>query len=350
MSSLGFINSTRQNIKSFTNLPYSPQMPVSADIARVGLLASVYLRFKGTLTATHATKTTFTPAAGAPYNLAGRIQLLMNNGITIWNTSGYGAYLQNLTNNLAYNLDQAGSSSSVFSFGNTVSAAGAANDLSFSLRLNVAINDKDPIGLLLLQNDATVLTLQIEAAVAAMLLSAADADVTAAVTGNWEVAIEFFSIPRDPADYPALNRVHQVLEQSNPITAIGENRQVLPRGNTYRRLVNYLTLNGQLTDAIEKMRLVYNLTVTPYDITGSLAKIIQRERYGRDLPVGTYVWDMFYQGYPNVGANQRDLIVSRDLSEFNQFVIISNGAVLGGNNNSLNTVFDQVLQVDPMPV
>ncbi|MCL2817142.1 MAG: hypothetical protein FWD39_01985 [Clostridiales bacterium] len=346
MTGIGFVNNTRQNIRSFANMPYAPLLPVSCNVARVGLLASVYLRFKGTLTATHATKTTFAPAWGAPYNLAERIQLLVNNGTTLWNTSGYGAYLQNMTNNFKYNLDEP---SAAFSFGNAASSAGAVNDLSFGLRLNVAINDKDPIGLFLLQNDATALTLQVQAALGSSLLSAADADVTAAVAGFWEVGVEFFSLPVSSENWPNLGRVHQVLEQSENISSIGENGQSLPRFNTYRRIINHLVLNGQPADAIEKMRLTYNLTETPYDITGSLAKAIQRERYGRDLPAGAYVWDFFYQGFPNVGANQRDLIhAGVILSSFDQFVIIKNDAVLGANNNKLHTIIDQVMQVVPI--
>jgi hypothetical protein len=141
----GFVNATRQNIKNYTTLPYNSTSPVSVDIARVGLLAKVWLRFKGKLTASHPTKTTFTKAQTAPYNLAQRLQLNLNSGTSVWNTSGYGAYLQNITNAFAYNLDQTGSSPEVFAFGNSVSAAGAANDLIFSYCLNLMINDRDPM-------------------------------------------------------------------------------------------------------------------------------------------------------------------------------------------------------------
>jgi len=342
----GFNNSTRQNIRNYTTLPYNPAAPVSVDIARVGLLAKIYLRFKGSLTAQHASKTTFTPAQTAPYNLIQRVQANLNSGVSIWNTSGFGAYLQNVTNKLGYNLDQDGASSEVYAFGNAVSAAGAVNPLAFSLCLNTMINDKNPIGLLMLQNDATALTLQIEAAAAAALMT--DTDVTTTLTGSWDIATEIFGIPIDPADYPPLNRVHQVLEQSFPINSVGDNRQVLPRGVTYRRLINSLVLNGALSDAAETMRLVYNLSSTPYQISGGLAKVIQRERYGRDLPAGSFVWDMFYQGFPNVGADMRDLIDSSQISDLSQFMIIPQGTLLGANNNMVNMVFDQILNVAPV--
>jgi hypothetical protein len=200
----------------------------------------------------------------------------------------------------------------------------------------------------MLQNDATALTLQVEAALANAMMT--DTDVTAGIDGAWEVSTEVFSIPADPANYPPLNRVHQVLEQNFAIIGAGENRQVFPRGNTYRRLINYLQLNGNLADSVESIRLVYNLTTTPYNVPGALFKTLHRERYGRDLPPGTYVWDMVYQGFPNMPPNARDLINSRDISDLSQFAIIPPGAALGANNNVLNTVFDQILYVTPTAV
>lgn len=338
-----FIEATRQNILPLTTLPYTAGSEVSYDISRVGFLATVKLRFKGALTCTHASKTTFTKAAGAPFNVLNRVKLLLNNGVAIWDTSGYGAYIQNMLNKNNYRLDEVITGSKVFAFGNTVSSGGTANDVCFSLDLNVSINDRDLIGLLLLQNNQVVAQVKIDNANAGVLMT--DTDITTTLTGSWYVSIEYFDVPANQADWPALSSVHQVLEDQSPITATGANRFVIPRGNTYMRVINAVMLNGAYnTDDVERCTIKYNLSNEPYNMYAADMLALQRERYGRDLPKGVLAWDFFYQGEPNLG-NHRDFIYSGNVTELDQYIHIASGATLGSNNNKLITIRDMLVDV-----
>lgn len=342
---MSFIDATRQNIRPLSSLKYQAGQNVSYDISRVGFLATVYLRFAGSVTAKHASKTTFTKAAEAPYNLANRIRLVLNNGVSVWDTSGYGCYLQNVINKINYNLDQAITGSKVFAFDNKCSSAGTKNDLNFALELNISINDKDLLGLLLLQSSQIVATVQIDNAQPGALTSDTDIDMT--VEGNWHISYEYFDVPTALENYPVIDCVHQVLEDNNTIHSTGENRFVIPRGNTYLRIINAIQLNGSATlDNVEKMSLKYNLTNEPYNMAVEDFLVMQRRRYGRDLPAGVLVWDFFYQGLPNLG-NQRDLVNSSNITEFDQFLTVASGATLGSNNNTMRTIRDMLVDVQP---
>lgn len=345
---MSFINSTRQNLRNLTTLPHTPYNNVQADISRVGFLATVNLRFKGKLNARHASKTTFTKAPEAPYNLAERVKLVMNNGVSIWDTSGYGAYLQNMVCKYHYRLDEEMEKGGVFAFGNKVSSAGTDNDISFTLKMPISINDRDMIGLILLQSSQIVGTVQVHCADASVLMT--DTDVTATLEGTWYISYEYFDVPESTADYPLLNTVHQVLEDQNPINARGENRFVIPRGNTYMRIINQIKLNGTPTlEGIERAALKYNLTNEPYALMTEDMLAMQLDRYGRALPDGVLIWDFFYMGIPNLG-NNRDFVDTARISEFDQFINISSDANLGSNDNVLRVIRDTLLPVTPVEV
>lgn len=339
---MSFIDSTRQNLRPLTNLEHRANNTIYTDISRVGFLATVLLRFKGKLNCKHASKTTFTPAQEAPYNLASRIRLGLNNSTSIWDTSGYGAYLQNLICRMNYMMDKA--ESGCFKFDNKVSAAGTDNDIEFTLKVNVSLNDRDLIGLLLLQSSQIVATVSIDCAGAGVLMQ--DTDITATLSGNWYLSYEYFDVPANAGEYPSINVVHQVLEENFAIHATGENTFTIPRGNIFLRLINDIQLNGVHTlDGVEKLALKYNKANEPYAMLKDDMLATQVDRYGRALPAGALVWDFFYSfGVPNLG-NQRDWIYTNKISEFDQQISIASGTTLGSNNNSLRMIKDTLLEV-----
>lgn len=342
---MSFINATRQNLQSVSTMKYEKGLQVYHDISKVGLLAKVYLRFEGSVTAKHATKTTFTKAHGAPFNLADRVGFVLNNGTSLWNTSGWGCQLLSLTNKLNNCMNEPLAQGSVFKFGNKCSAAGTKNDLEFTLVMNMAVNDRDLVGLLMLQSSQVVATVKVDNADPGVLTS--DTDITMDVDGAWHIMVEYFSIPQNPADYPALGVVHQVQEDFRPITAVGQNEFTLPQGNTYMKIINEVLLNGAPNSAdIDRMTLKYNRTQFPYDMTAKDMLAMQVERYGRALPEGVFVWDFFYSnGLPNLG-NQRDFVNTENISQFDQMIQIAGGATLGSNNNNVRIIRDMLVPVN----
>ena len=339
---MSFIEATRQNIRQEAVKPYTASQNVSHDLARTGLISRIFLHFVGTLTCTHASKTTFTKAAEAPYNLAGRIRLTLNSGTDVYNVSGYGTYLMNMINRINYYLDNA--SCGVFAFGNTVSSSGTDNNVEFFLEIPVAANDRDALGMLMLQSSQIVATLNIENNAASVLMT--DTDITTALTGNWYVSTEKFSIPAKAEDYPNLDTIHQVIEDVAPISATGRNRFVIPRGNTYMKLIDIIKLNGAANSAdVEDIALKINTSNEPYNMTGRDIRAMQAQRYGRALPTGVFVYDFTYSmGLPGLG-NFRDFIDSQDVSEFDQIINIASGATLGSNNNTVRTIREMLVAV-----
>ncbi len=341
---MSFVNATRQNLRTLTSLKYEAGQQTSYDISRVGFLSKIYLRFEGKVNAKHASKSTFAKAAEAPYNLANRVRLVLNNGTSIWDTSGYGVYMLNLINKLNYVMDNQVAGSKIFQFGNTCSSAGTDNDLCFSLELNMSLNEKDMLGLIMLQSSQVVATIQVDNAQPGVLTT--DTDIEMTVTGNWHLSYEYFEIPVDVANYPVIDVIHQVLEDNNTIHSTGENRIVIPRGHTYLRIINSVKINGKLSlDDVDRMNIKYNLSNEPYTVNKDDFLMYQRSRYGRDLPAGMYAWDLFYQGYPNYGT-VRDWVQSANITEFDQFIHIKGDATLGSNNNTVRTVREMLADVN----
>lgn len=339
---MSFANATRQNIRKQGTLAYESLMSKSIDISRVGFLSRIGIRFDGTVTAKHTTKTTFAKAAKAPFNLANRVRFTLNNGTALWDTTGYGAYLQNVMNKINYCLDSE-DTSTVFKFGNTCSSTGAVNDLCFYLDLNMSLNDRDLIGLLLLQNSDVVATLSVDNSASSVLTT--DTDIELTIAGSYHITIEYFDVPASTADYPVQSVVHQVIEEQTTINSTGQNTFKIPRGNVYTRIVNLIEINGTAsTEDITRMALKYNVSAEPYSIDTKDQLYLQENRYGRSLPDGVLAWDFFHQGIPNMGTN-RDFVDSSEITEFDQIFDVDSSATLGANNNRLCIIKDMLVEV-----
>lgn len=342
---MSFIDATRQNLQSVHSMKYEERTNTAYTLAHSGFLAKIYLRFKGKVTAKHATKTTFAKAPEAPFNLADRVKFTLNGGTSMWDTSGYGCYLQNMINKNNYAMDYpytAAAGVGAFKFDNKCSAAGTENDLDFTLQLNIQVNDRDLLGIYLLQTSQTQAILQVDNAAASVLTT--DSDVPLTVNGAWYISLEYFDVPSRREDYPSLGNIHKVTEDSQPITSTGQNRFNMTRGNTYLKVINYVKMNGVAnSEDVERLKLVYNTTITPYDLDARDMEMIQLTRYGRPLPKGVFVWDFFYSnGLPNLG-NQRDFVNTENIADFDQLMTVASGANLGSNNNRIYMISD-VLQ------
>lgn len=346
---MGFREATRQNITELPSKEYVSGGKVFFELPKVGLLSKLYLHFTATDTLTAGTGS-ITASERSPWNLIKRIRLVANSGAAIFDVSGYGCYLIN--NLLRYGHSPA---STLFdrSIGTDVyNLPTTTGTLKFGLEIPIAINDRDAIGYLLLQNNATQLVLEVEFNVAGgssvednmhVLTGNATAVLSASTVG---VTMEYFNVPRKSEDYPPLNVVHQWLEQKDSIVSTGTYTKTLLRGNTYMRLLHYITLNAALnTTDVEKLRIIYNQTEVPYTISKMPQLMLQRSRYGMDLPKGTYVHDWYYgNGLVSLG-DSRDFINSAAVTEFQTEITIASGATLGSGTNFLNTITEQLIRI-----
>lgn len=350
---MGFNESTRQNIREAGRADYAAGQSSVLSLPRVGYLGKAHIIVNGTMTITPGTGTA-TLSEKAPWNLFRRIRYEIGSGTTLFSTSGWGAYLVDLRSKLGYDPDNNGGVDSG-SGGEIYSAAAnaGANDWDFGLTIPITPNDRDILGMILLQGEGTVTQFNLEWSNAGgathdfpIVLTG---NATAAFTGTAKLVLETFTVPAALENQPPLDRVFQTLETVNPIFSVGENAIKMMEENSYLRIIHSVELNGRLnTNDVEKMRLRYNITDVPYELDLDTMLYLERRRYTRDMPKGVFVWEMFDQGYPNYGGD-RDILAAGGLAELESMINVTAGATLGANNNVVRTIQQQVVRVSNPP-
>jgi hypothetical protein len=350
-----FGQNTRQRMLPWNTVPYVGGQPSSQPLARVGYLARIHWHFTGVLTVTLGGGTAALDVLG-PWNTANRIRLIANSGQDVFSTTGYGAYLVEITRgprgfapqdsgfyNPAYNV-------------RTYAAATAAgaNNWEWGLTLPVALNEESEFGLILLQNDLSQMQLTFEwnalvtsltPTVAPVLVTGA---ATATLTGNVVPEVESFTVPADIKSQPDISVVHQTLEVTQPVATVGDNVVNLFRTDTYIDLIHFLQLNNAPnTLDIDRWRLQFNVSDTPYDFANRVGLQIQRRRYGMDLPTGVVTYPLFDQGFAGFG-DERDVVNARATSEFQSIVTIASTATLGSNAR-LSTIIRKLVAMEAPP-
>lgn len=345
---MSFIEATRQSIRPLdSTLPYSDGGRSVARLPRTGLLSRIYLHVSGTATVTPGTGTATVSPKG-PYNLIRSLSVKANQGTEIVRLNGFSAHILDVISaGKMYEPDdgQRGTNP-VANVLYSAPVASGYNDWEFTICINITPNDRDLAGLLLLQTDQMAAELEINWAPFAS--TSIDTPVvltgnaTATFTGQATAHLETFTVPADPANRPDLTTIYQQLERVDPISNLGENRIDFLRANLYARIVHVIEINGQMTapSDIDRFRLRYNNDNTPYEITTPGLLALQRRRYGRDLPQGVFVWDLFYQGIPGYGG-MRDLINAGTVAEFAGLINVASNANLGSGNNYIRSVTQQ---------
>ena len=347
---MSFIDATRQNFTELPSQAYSSGGKLYFTLPKVGLLSRLFLTISGAMTVTLDAGTAAI-SERTLFNLIKRIRLVANGGTSIYDVSGFGTYLINhlLRKGMtpATSLIDRGIGTDVYAAG--VSAG--ANAWKGVLEIPIAINEKYPIGMVLLQKYATQLMLEVELNaeagandILAPIVVASGA--TAAFVGNIGAVMEYFTIPRDTKDYPPLNVIHQWVEQLDSISSTGVFTKSLLRGNTYMRLVHTLTLANKLdTTDIDKLRILYNQTEVPYTISKLPQLALQRSRYGIDLPKGMFVHD-WYMSNGLVGlGNTRDFINSANVTEFQTELTVNSGATVTAGQSFVGTISEQLIKI-----
>jgi hypothetical protein len=112
------------------------------------------------------------------------------------------------------------------------------------------------------------------------------------------------------------------------------------------RLAHYLTLGNALNTAdVDKLRILYNQAEVPYTVDKLSQLFLQRNRYGMDLPKGTFVHDWYYSnGLVGLG-NSRDFINSANVTEFQSEVVIASGTTVTAGQSFVNTLTEQLIRI-----
>lgn len=277
------------------------------DIPKTGLLAGLFVHVA---VVTSAAGWAAGHAKGVCQFLR-RVRLVANSGIDLINITGSGLNFFRWYQEDFRDMNAAWS-------GDTVPVAATTYNLDFFLP--VAINRRDPLGLFMLQNEATLLQLQIET-VDAVTLGGAGGTYTSVAIRPY---IEIFSVPQDPKDWPALNVIHQIVEETRA-TAAGQFTYQWPRGNTYTQLI-HIHDTGAATDFSDNfttLQLVVNQSDVLWNGDPALLNMEFEQSHGIARPVGLAALD--FLGTSGLGAfgSARDMLYSAMVTQIDSVFTIT---------------------------
>lgn len=219
---------------------YTWELPPSAILARIwlmctGLIAGVTV-----------------PNALGQASIIRRARLTANSGQDLFNTSGAG-YHYLIRQFTGLNRDPFPGSTS------RAAVAGGAHDVS--MLLECQINPRDPLGLIMLQNRQTVLTLSVD--------METDATVTGAGTYTATIRpwLELYSVPQKPEDYPNFGVVNVILEDTQAVGGAMDFIYEWQRGGTYYGVFHGFGIGAAPADSWTQARVRTNQSNYIEDVT-----------------------------------------------------------------------------------
>lgn len=292
---MAFQDSTRRKFIPLTTQTKGTTNPLSWDIPKTGLLAGIFLNISGTVAGTLSA-----PNALGMASIVRRVRVITNGGIDLINISGAG-YHYLLRDHIEDYKDPVPHST----------ARNAVTAVAFNLDmfLPIALNSRDPIGLFMLQNEQTLVQLQVEFETDSVV--ATGATVTATVLPVAEV----FTVPVDNKDWPPLNVVQQVLEDSRAIAATGDYDYSWPRGNTYVQVLHGYGIGASPAENWTRSRLMVNQSEILADYVPGTMNIEYTKTHGRARLVGTVLNDFIGSSGLGTFGSSRDLLYSNLVTE-----------------------------------
>lgn len=284
--------------------------PRTWEIPKSGILAGIYLQITGTI-ATGTSLSNLNPLGFS--SIVRRVRLIANSGIAIIDVSGPGyAYLLQDQFELGLNFTQ-----------NDGKTAISATTYDISMFFPISINSRDPIGLIMLQNEQTSLRLEVE--------FEANANIATGIsthTNTVQPLLEIFTVPVDPKNWPSFDFLHVMQEEQTTVSASGEYQYIWPRGNTYVSLFHGYGIDTSPTDEFTQYRLRVNQSDYLYDWN---SKAIEQnwERYHSSArPLGVIPVDFIgYSGMGNYGS-ARDLFDSAQVTDIASVITASSARTL----------------------
>lgn len=330
---ISFRYATRQNVQKVGQIAFAANGGTPLELPRVGFLSRIILQFVGTITLSGAGSLTNL----SPWNLLTRIKVNSNLNSFIWDTTGYGAYLEQNVLDRGYAPDKAGAGSvTVDPLIHAAPVASGANAWVITWIIPIGGNQGSNFeaGLINLQSP------QVRVTVEPTFCPLTDvAALATAITGNLNVYYEYYELP-DPARamWPTLNLVRTIEEQM-PVGGVGANIYTIPRQGTLLHLLHYMRLNNARSDSYDSAQIRFNFSSFPYQIDKGILRLRNRELLGVDLPTGVYLHDFWHAGEDVSAGDNRDVIDTEKLSTLESIINVSAGATLGAaGTNFFNTV------------
>jgi len=324
---------TRQHINELPAMVgLGPDRTVNFTLPKTRMLSKIALVVEGEITIATAAATTW--ARFAPYNILRRVQVSINNGFNPVNVSGAELYLTNIARHNGSVLKPAAGNERTVAPGLTV----GTHPFRFVAEMPITLNERDMVGLVLLQNEETVVTVNIDIGGVTNLVTPAGGTVLSFPTFRITPVITTFSIPAIPQAFPDLSVLKLLQSQVNEAPTSGQMTVRMPVGTTYRKI--FLDMNGiTIPGTID---VIFNQADTPYSITPRYLRAINEEMYGDEMPADVYALDFSYQGLADLGG-LRDYIDTERLTEFWLRFPVATGAA----GRLVTTVFETLSRLRP---
>jgi hypothetical protein len=309
----GFAVNTRRKVLPLTGAitrPVGGGTFGPLTLPKTGLLARIYLALRGSVAGTLTS-----PNALGMASIISRIRIQANSGIDIFNVSGAG-YVYLLRNSLESEyIDPVGQ--------NTGTAAVTATTFNMDAIVPIALNMRDPTGLIMLQNEQTIVNLFIDWLADTSVASGGTVTLT---TGD--AFLEVFTVPPDPKDWPPLNVIHQCLEDQQAIAAAGDFPYYWPRGNTYVGVYHGAGIGAAGSDLFNRFAVRVNqsdyLQSTPVDFLD----MEYRLQKGRARPAGSVFVDLLATSGLGCYGLARDMFNSALVTDLASVITTTGAATL----------------------
>jgi hypothetical protein len=283
---------------------------VTFDVPRVGILSSIHLMITGTVGGTVNTPNPLGFSAAVS-----SVVVQANSGLQLVSLSGPG-YHYLLRDQLEMLTDVASAEVN----GRTAVTAAAFDDSMF---IPIAINSRDPIGLINLQNEDTLLQIVVNFATP-VVTGGSTATFTAL---SAQPFLELFSMPINKDDMPRFDYAHTITEEQESIAGAGVYTKNWLRGNIYLEMLHGVGIAVAPSDAFStaQVRVDQNRFLYP-NITPAFADKYYAKYRGRARLKGVLPIDFFNSSGLGNYASMRDAIDSAQLTDLST-LITATGAV-----------------------
>lgn len=263
------------------------------NLPRVGLLQALYLNITGTVAGTLSA-----PNAFGFSSIIQNITLSINSGISLFSMSGPG-YNYLLRPYQYLGADPVPQ--------NTGRSAVTATSFNLDMIIPVSMNPRDPLGLIMLQSEQTLVTLN--------CTFLADSSVATGATVSCTITpyVVWFTVPANQKDWPNLSVAHQVLEDQQSVPATGQFTYNWQRGNIYLQTVHGLGFGASGADDFSHAQLRVNQSDYVYDCDPGLYNLesnaftIAEQRLAGVVPfnlIGTAGMGAFDQTRDTIDSSQ----------------------------------------------
>lgn len=315
-----FTQATRQNYQTLATRSATSELEqLIFDLPKARLLSKITLIVEAVANLKSA-NSAIPVAASQGYGILRKVQLDMNNGFSPYSLTGDALFGYSLARlNPEVNLRQTATKRGANYIENAASAGGVDNTIRFSVELPITLNDRDPVGLLMLQNQQTNVQLKVDVDQLVKAYKPAAGDTVTFKSFKITPILETFTVPSVREAFPDMSVLKLVSDRQETLQGQGVSTIKLNTGTIYRKLFVYLEdANGApLVDAdvVGNFELVFNQADVPYNIPAIALAHLNHRQYGMPLPDGWYVFDFTIQGLPNYGGS-RDYIDTERLTEF----------------------------------